>query len=384
MQNISIPLPFEGHVHFRQGDLLKAVVPYTAMHFWAGVAMPNTIPPITTCDQAVTYAEEIEKAAAPVNENFKPLVGLFLTDNLDPAEIVRAMTKSVTRNSQPRRLAEFVKFYPLGATTNSSHGVKNILKCDRVLHAMEKYGMPLCLHGEVNFKENEVSDHAEREVYDHLERERIFVTDILPQLQKLYPRLKIILEHISTKEAARAVSKGLPTLAATVTPQHLMLTHADLFEGGLRPHLFCYPILKHRSDVAAVRNLVFSGHPRVFAGSDSAPHLTSKKHSACCPGGVFSAPGLLERYATIWSSHKKLSTETDAILFSNFMSRNGPRFYGFLPHSKMITLTKNQWSLEGKQFADHFPKDLWNHMTEQVLPFCHKEIENIPFEWRVQ
>lgn len=377
MQQFSLDdTPFEGHIHFRQDDTLKAVVPFTAKHFWAAVAMPNTTPPITTCDQAVAYAEEIEKAAASVNKDFRALVGLYLTDDLDPNEIKNAMTKSATRNSQPRRLAEFVKFYPMGATTNSSHGVKNILKCDRVLHMMEKYKMPLCLHGEVNFDE--------RGVLDHLERERIFVNEVLPALQQQYPRLKIVLEHISTKEAAKAVDKGLPTLAATVTPQHMMFTHADLFEGGLRPHLFCYPILKHQSDVAAICRLVFKRHPRVYAGSDSAPHMVSKKHSACCPGGVFSAPGLLERYATIWSTHGKLNTPEDVVAFGDFMSRNGPRFYGFMPHKKKITLEQAVWSLEGSKYASYFEHGPWDGEIHRFYPFGHKDIGEIPFQWKVQ
>lgn len=375
-RQFSIHIPFEGHIHFRQGETLKAVVPFTAKHFSRAVAMPNTSPPITTCDQAVAYAEEIEKAAASTDPNFRALVGLYLTEDLDPEEIKRAMTKTVTRDSQPRRLAEFVKFYPKGATTNSSHGVADILACDDVLLMMQKYKMPLCLHGEVNFNA--------QGTYDHLDRERIFVKEVLPLLQQRYPQLKIVLEHISTREAAKAVQHGLPTLAATVTPQHLMYTHTDLFEGGLRPHLYCMPILKERVDVSAIRNLVFSGHPRVFAGSDSAPHVINKKHSACCPAGVFSAPGLLERYATIWSEHNKLSKPEDIAHFGRFMSINGPTFYGFLPDPKMITLTKERWIMEGSEYLSCVPQDVAGSDQLRFYPLGHKDIGEIPFEWRVK
>lgn len=379
LERISIQMPFEGHVHFRENEVMRAVAPYTAKHFWGAIVMPNTDPPMTTIAQTVAYRRDIEDATKAVNPDFMPLVGLYLTENLDPEEVRLAYTKPVqTRLNLPRRGAEFLKYYPKGGTTNSKHGVVDIMKCAKVLEVAEKIGMPVCLHGEKVLKPSGCT-------IDHLDRERYFVEGPLEEVLKNFPALNVCLEHISTKEGIERVSDDESgRLRASITRHHAMFTHADLFEGGMWPDLNQMPTYKHEPDRRAIRSAMFSGDRRFYAGSDSAPHPASKKYSSCCPFGVFSAPGLLEGYATVWSEAGKLETAEDVVRFNNFMSVNGPRFYGFLPSPKTIDLVREEWTIDEPVHVQYEAKaDGTEARSELYYPLGAHPGRTIPFKWKV-
>lgn len=328
LDSVAIRAPADMHAHFRQGEMLKRVVPYTAAACDIALGMPNLKPPITTLGGLLDYRAEVLAEARAVNPEFRFLPTLYLTEELKP-ETVQA---AYLYDGLP--LAYAVKSYPRGATTNSADGVTDMRKVRRVLETMEKICMPLCLHGEV-------TEWNGKRVPDY-DRERIFVLEELPRLCRDHPDLRIVLEHLSTKEGVEAVEGGPPSLVATITPQHLMLTHADL-HGEEKVHGVCMPIVKTHNDRVALRNAATSGSTRFFAGSDSAPHPKKAKDARPCAFGAFTAPAMLPLYAQVFAEHGALDDEKGVTAFSDFMSSWGPLFYGMNPSSRMVLLKKSPW-----------------------------------------
>ena len=309
-QTLTIRKPDDWHVHLRDGDMLQRVAPYTARQFARAIVMPNLVPPITSVEAARGYRKRILAATPP---GFTPLMTCYLTDEADPGEIARGFEEGVWIAA---------KLYPAGATTNSASGVTDIGNIYPVLARMEQIGMVLCVHGEVTEPEIDVFD-----------REKYFIARILVRLVKDFPALKIVLEHITTKEAVDFVEHG-ETVAATVTPQHLLINRTALFAGGLRPHAYCLPIAKREEHRIAVRSAATSGAPNVFLGTDSAPHARAAKESACGCAGIFNAPFALESYATVFDEDGALDR------FEAFASVNGPRFYDLPLNEETVTLER--------------------------------------------
>jgi dihydroorotase len=310
---MTIRKPDDWHVHLRDGKMLRRVAPYTARQFARAIVMPNLAPPITTVDAAAAYRERIIKAAGP---GFTPLMTCYLTDESDPHELARGFEE---------RVWIAAKLYPAGATTNSASGVTSIRNIYPALERMQQIGMILCVHGEVTDPDVDVFD-----------REAVFIERILKPLIRDLPELKIVLEHITTTEAARFVESAGPTVAATVTPQHLIINRNAIFAGGLRPHAYCLPVAKRERHRLAVRKAATSGSPKFFLGTDSAPHSREAKESACGCAGIFNAPFALESYATVFEEDGALDR------FEAFASLNGPRFYSVPVNDETITLEKAQ------------------------------------------
>lgn len=326
-------------MHFRQGALLRAVVPHTASVWSRAIVMPNTDPPIETIEQAAAYKKEI-LGAVPRGIAFEPLMTLYLTKNLRHGDIEMGTDSSVCKIAA-------VKSYPYGATTNSEWGYENVLEAKEVLKKMEALGVPLLLHGEVHV-------NTEGEEVDPYQGEQTFIENVLPRLLETYPRLKVSLEHLSTKLAADFIEKNGEEnrLVATITPHHLLYAREDI-EGD--PLLRCKPLIKSRADRDAIRALVKKGLPFVFAGTDSAPHPESKKRATSPAFGVFSAPVVLELYTQIFD-------ELDALaLLENFLSVYGPRFYGLPPSADEIALQKKEWRL---------PEPVTTESGEKIVPMA--------------
>ncbi|HHU2750216.1 TPA: dihydroorotase, partial [Escherichia coli] len=259
-QVLKIRRPDDWHLHLRDGDMLKTVVPYTSEIYGRAIVMPNLAPPVTTVEAAVAYRQRILDAV-PAGHDFTPLMTCYLTDSLDPNELERGFNEGVFTAA---------KLYPANATTNSSHGVTSVDAIMPVLERMEKIGMPLLVHGEVT--------HADIDIFD---REARFIESVMEPLRQRLTALKVVFEHITTKDAADYVRDGNERLAATITPQHLMFNRNHMLVGGVRPHLYCLPILKRNIHQQALRELVASGFNRVFLGTDSAPHARHRKESSC-------------------------------------------------------------------------------------------------------
>ena len=312
-QVLTIRRPDDWHVHLRDGEMLNIVVPYTSETYARAIVMPNLAPPVTTVEAARAYRQRILDAV-PAGHVFEPLMTCYLTDTLDASELERGFNEGVFTAA---------KLYPANATTNSSHGVTPIDAIMPVLERMEKIGMPLLVHGEVT--------HAEIDIFD---REARFIDSVMEPLRQRLPGLKVVFEHITTRDAAQYVREGNSLLAATITPQHLMFNRNHMLVGGVRPHLYCLPILKRSVHQQALRELVASGCERVFLGTDSAPHARHKKETSCGCAGCFNAPSALGAYATVFE-------EMDALAhFEAFCSLNGPRFYGLPVNEQHITLIK--------------------------------------------
>ncbi|KAF6172854.1 hypothetical protein GIB67_035408 [Kingdonia uniflora] len=320
MEEISLVRPDDWHLHLRDGDVLEAVVSHSAEHFGRAIVMPNLKPPVTTTAAAVAYQNSIFKAL-PKDTVFTPLMTLYLTDNTHPDEIKLAKRSGVIYA---------VKLYPAGATTNSQDGVTDLFgKCLPVLEEMVEQNMPLLVHGEVTDPEVDIFD-----------REKIFIDTILrPLIQKL-PKLKVVMEHITTQDAVRFIeSCEEGTVAATVTPQHLLLNRNSLFQGGLQPHNYCLPVLKREIHRQAIVSAVTSGNKRFFLGTDSAPHERKRKESSCGCAGIYSAPVALSLYAKVFE-------EADALdKLEAFTSFNGPDFYGLPRNSSKIKLIRSPWKV---------------------------------------
>lgn len=312
-QVLTIRRPDDWHVHLRDGEMLNIVVPYTSETYARAIVMPNLAPPVTTVEAARAYRQRILDAV-PAGHVFEPLMTCYLTDTLDASELERGFNEGVFTAA---------KLYPANATTNSSHGVTHIDAIMPVLERMEKIGMPLLVHGEVT--------HAQIDIFD---REARFIDSVMEPLRQRLPGLKVVFEHITTRDAAQYVREGNSLLAATITPQHLMFNRNHMLVGGVRPHLYCLPILKRSVHQQALRELVASGCERVFLGTDSAPHARHKKETSCGCAGCFNAPSALGAYATVFE-------EMDALAhFEAFCSLNGPRFYGLPVNEQHITLIK--------------------------------------------
>ena len=317
MEKLTLTRPDDWHLHLRDGEALKAVLPHTVRQFARAIVMPNLKPPIRTLADATAYRDRII-SAIPAGKQFEPLMTLYLTDRTTPEEIIAA------KSSQ---FVKAVKYYPAGATTNSEFGVTDIRKCDRVFAAMEKVGMPLLLHGEVT--------HREVDVFD---REKVFIDRYLIPLRQRFPTLPIVLEHITTADAMQFVL-DTPNIAATITPQHLLFNRNEIFNGGIRPHFYCLPILKREKHRQALIEAATSGNPKFFLGTDSAPHTRNNKENSCGCAGCFSAFHAIELYAEAFESVNALDK------LEAFASFYGADFYQLPRNTEQITLTKSTWRI---------------------------------------
>ena len=314
---IELIAPDDWHLHIRDGEVMKDVLADTARQFARAIIMPNLKPPVTTVELAKAYRSRIEANLKSLGINhFEPLMTLYLTDNTSADEVRKAKEQGITG----------IKLYPAGATTNSDSGVSDIKHCYKALEAMQAVGMPLLVHGEVT--------HADIDIFD---REAVFIDQILEPLRKDFPQLKIVFEHITTKQAAHYVRDAATpsnTLAATITPQHLLMNRNAIFSGGIRPHNYCLPVLKREEHRIALLEAATSGNPRFFLGTDSAPHAKGAKEAACGCAGCYSAFNALGLYAEAFESVGKLDK------LEGFASFFGPDFYHLPRNSKKITLTK--------------------------------------------
>ena len=316
MQNtaeITIRRPDDWHVHLRDGAVMAAVLPHTARQFARAIVMPNLVPPVTTIAAALAYHERI-MAALPAGADFAPLMTAYLTDGTDPEEIHRGHREGVFTA---------VKLYPAHATTNSAHGVTDLGRVVPVLERMAEIGMPLLIHGEV-------TDPA----VDVFDREAVFIEKTLDPLRGRLPELRIVLEHITTAEAVHYVETGGPNLAATITAHHLIINRNAIFQGGIRPHLYCLPIAKREKHRLALRRAAASGLPRFFLGTDSAPHAIPAKEAACGCAGIFIAATAVELYAEVFDEEGALEK------FEPFASLNGPAFYRLPVNEARATLRR--------------------------------------------
>ncbi len=316
MESISISAPDDWHLHLRDGDALRTVVPHSAAQFARAIVMPNLKPPVVDTDLAQAYRKRI-MAAAPAGNAFQPLMTLYLTDNTPAQEIRRARSSGIVTA---------VKYYPAGATTNSDSGVTDIKKCFATLGAMAEEGLPLLIHGEVTDPEIDVFD-----------REKTFIERELITLVQRFPKLKIVLEHITTSHAADFVRNAPANVGATITAHHLLLNRNAIFQGGLRPHHYCLPVLKREEHRQALLKAATSGDPKFFLGTDSAPHERRTKENDCGCAGVYTAHAALELYAEIFDAAAALDK------LEGFASHHGADFYGLPRNSTRITLEKTEW-----------------------------------------
>ena len=308
--------PDDWHVHLRDGAMLRAVLRYTAEAFGRAIIMPNLPVPVTTAEAAVAYKARILATledTAP-EADFTPLMTCYLTDATDPDALEAGFQAGVFAAA---------KLYPAKATTNSAHGVTDIRRVDRVLERMAEIGMPLLIHGEVTDPEIDIFD-----------REAVFIEQILIPLRDRLPSLRIVLEHITTAEAAQYIAEAAPGIGATVTPHHLVINRNALFAGGIRPHAYCLPIAKRETHRQALRRAVASGSDRFFLGTDTAPHAIAAKEAECGCAGIFCAPQALAIYATVFEELGALDQ------LEAFASLNGPKFYGLEPNSGTVTLQR--------------------------------------------
>lgn len=315
---VTLRRPDDWHLHLRDGPMMAAVLPWTIRQFARAIVMPNLVPPVTKVAAAEAYRARILKAL-PVGATFTPLMTAYLSDDSDPSEIERGHRAGVFTAA---------KLYPAHATTHSAQGVTDIAKIARVLERMAAIGMPLLVHGEV-------TDPA----VDVFDREAVFIERVLAPLMQRLPTLKIVLEHITTKEAADFVAGGGTNLAATITAHHLVINRNALFAGGLRPHMYCLPIAKRETHRLALRRAAISGSAKFFLGTDSAPHPVHDKERDCGCAGIFSAPAALEIYAQVFDEENALDR------LEAFAALNGPRFYGLPPNEERVTLRRRSWTV---------------------------------------
>jgi dihydroorotase len=319
MNTLTIRRPDDWHVHLRDGALLQVVAAATARQFARAIVMPNLRPPVTTTAAARDYRDRIKAALCSgggeaLADGFTPLMTAYLTETIDPADLELGYREGVLTA---------VKLYPAGATTNSDAGVRDLAAITPVLETLERIGMPLLIHGEV-------TDSA----IDIFDREAVFIERVLAPLLQRHPGLKVVLEHITTSDAADFVRTGPPNLAATITPHHLHINRNALFAGGLRPDLYCLPVAKRELHRIALRAAATSGNPRFFLGTDSAPHPREAKESACGCAGIYNAPHALESYAAVFEAENALDR------FEAFASEHGPRFYGLPLNTGSVTLER--------------------------------------------
>ncbi|VAX14071.1 Dihydroorotase [hydrothermal vent metagenome] len=318
MNEITLLRPDDWHLHVRDAEVLKDIIPDSARRFGRAIIMPNLKPPVTTVEQALGYRQRI-LAAVPEGESFAPLMTLYLTDNTTIEDINHAA-------NNPHIHA--LKYYPAGATTNSDAGVSSIEKVYPVIEVMQEKGLPLLVHGEVTDRQVDIFD-----------RENVFIDTVLTPLLKRFPKLRLVLEHITTSHAVDFVSAMPDTLAATITPHHLLMNRNDIFAGGIRPHHYCLPILKREQHRQALVEAAISGNPKFFLGSDSAPHSQSAKESACGCAGMYSAHAAIELYAEAFEQANALNK------LEAFASCFGPDFYHLPRNTQTITLLKEDWTV---------------------------------------
>jgi len=315
---IEIPVPDDWHIHFRDEALLKTTVPTTAAVFGRAVVMPNLVPPVTSVDAAMAYRDRI-LAVLPEESAFDPLMAIYLTQATTVADVIAA--------AKNNHVIGF-KLYPSGATTNSAAGVTSLPDLAPIFEAMEEHHVPLLVHGEVTDPEIDIFD-----------REKIFIERNLAPLVAKHPELKLILEHITTADAVNFVKNANKNVAATITPQHLLMNRNHLLVGGIRPHNYCLPVLKRREHQLALQEIVLSGNPKFFLGTDSAPHARDRKEAPCGCAGCYSAPAALPLYAEFFEQHQAMH------LFADFAAGFGADFYGLPRHSRRIALEKTPWQV---------------------------------------
>lgn len=320
-QSITLIKPDDWHVHLRDNEMLKQVAPYTARQFARAIIMPNLVPPVTTTAMAIDYRQRI-LAATQDYPDFQPLMTAYLTDDIDGKDLI---------NGHQQGVFTAAKLYPAGATTNSSHGVTDIKHIYPVLEAMQKQGMPLLVHGEV------VGDDI-----DVFDREARFIDDVMQPLLKDMPELKVVFEHITTKDAAEFVMSAGDNIAATITAHHLQINRNDMLVGGIKPHLYCLPVAKREQHRQALRKAATSGHQKFFLGTDTAPHAINAKESACGCAGIFTAPHAIEHYAQVFEEENALDK------LEAFASINGPKFYQLPINKDHIILIKNEQQVPEK------------------------------------
>jgi dihydroorotase len=342
MNRLTITRPDDWHLHLRDGEHMQAVLPDTTRRFARAIVMPNLRPPVTTVAAARAYRDRI-LAALPAGTRFEPLMTLYLTDNMPPEEIGRAKESG---------FVHAVKYYPAGATTNSDSGVTDLARCYPVLEAMAEHGIPLLVHGEVTDSEVDVFD-----------REHVFIERVLAPLTSRFRALKVVVEHITTREAAQFVREAPPTIAATITVHHLLLNRNALFTGGVRPHHYCLPIIKREVHREALVAAAVSGNRKFFLGTDSAPHARHTKETSCGCAGIYTAHAALELYAEAFDQAGALDK------LEGFASRHGAEFYALPVNGGTITLEKHDTPVPEEI---HFGND-------RLVPFRAGEI----VRWRL-
>ena len=340
---LTLTRPDDWHLHLRDGAALAAALPHSARQFARAIVMPNLRPPVTTVALADAYRGRI-LAALPANARFEPLMTLYLTDNTAPQEIALAQTGG---------RVHAVKYYPAGATTNSDSGVTRLERCFRVLEAMEKADLPLLLHGEVTDPEVDVFD-----------REQVFVDTVLPQITQRFARLRLVLEHVTTREAVQYVAAAPANVGATITAHHLLLNRNAMFAGGIRAHHYCLPLLKREAHRQALVQAATGGNPKFFLGTDSAPHARRNKEAACGHAGIYTAHAAIELYAEAFEAAGALEK------FEAFASFHGADFYRLPRNSGNITLRRESWQVQSSlAFGD-----------DELVPLRAGE----PLAWRLQ
>jgi dihydroorotase len=315
---LTLTRPDDWHLHLRDGATMASVLPHSARQFKRAIVMPNLKPPITTTAQASAYRQRI-LAALPADADFEPLMTLYLTDNTPPDEIRRAKDSGIVHA---------VKLYPAGATTNSDAGVTSLSKCYKTLETMQELGMPFLVHGEVTDPSVDIFD-----------REAVFIDKVMQPLRQDMPNLKVVFEHITTKDAAQYVTEAQGPIAATITAHHLLYNRNEIFRGGIRPHYYCLPVLKREEHRQALITVAISGSARFFLGTDSAPHPKGMKEHACGCAGCYTALHAMELYAQAFDQAGALDK------LEAFASFNGPAFYGLPRNTGTVTLTRESWTL---------------------------------------
>ena len=315
---LTLTRPDDWHLHVRDGDAMAAVIPHTARQFARAIIMPNLQPPVTTTEQALAYRQRILDVV-PAGTDFTPLMTLYLTDNTRADEITRAKASGEI---------VAVKYYPAGATTNSDAGVTDIANTWSTLEAMEEAGMPLLVHGEV-------TDPA----VDVFDREAVFIETLLEPLVARFPKLKVVLEHVTTRQGVEFVRSAPDTVAATITAHHLLLNRNAMFKGGLQPHAYCLPVLKRETHREALISAATSGNKKFFLGTDSAPHAKQRKESSCGCAGIYTAHAALELYAQAFDMAGALDR------LEGFASHFGPDFYNLPRNTQTITMEKTDWTI---------------------------------------
>ena len=320
-KTITIPRPDDWHLHLRDGEMLKAVLPATAAHFARAIIMPNLVPPVVTAQQAADYRDRI-LAAMPEGSAFQPLMTLYLTEDTDPDDVEAAQTSG---------LVYAVKLYPAGATTNSASGVRDFDKIRPVLDRMAKIGLPLCVHGEVT--------DADIDIFD---REAVFIDRVLDPIRRKTPSLRVVMEHITTRNAVDYARAQDDTLGATITTHHLVINRNHILAGGIKPHYYCLPVAKREEHRLALRAAATSGEARFFLGTDSAPHTDANKLLPCGCAGCFTAPNTMSILAHVFDEENALDR------LARFASQNGPAFYRLPVNEDTLTLQKS-----AAHFASH-------------------------------